>query len=173
MKLFLSPHNDDETLFGAYTLLRHHPLVLVCFDGRRRRGYVSSAERERETAAAMEILGCPFIQMHIPCDPPDWEALRDELIKYDPTNVWAPLPEDDGHSHHNGVGSLAMQLWPARTSYYATYTMFGGKTTLGDKVEPEEGWPELKRRALNCYRSQWSKPGTAPHFERDQDEYLT
>ena len=35
--LLLAPHADDETLFACYTLLRHRPLVLLCFPGAERR----------------------------------------------------------------------------------------------------------------------------------------
>src|SRR5690606_38099756 len=29
-RIFISPHPDDETLFGAYTLMREKPLVVIC-----------------------------------------------------------------------------------------------------------------------------------------------
>lgn len=173
MNLLLAPHNDDEALFASYLCLRHNPLVLVCFDGRRRRHYVPTAVREAETAAAMQILGCGYRQLHIPCDPPDWDALEEHLAGHDPEHVWAPLPEPDGHSQHNGVGNLARRLWPDRTSLYATYTMGGGKTTAGEPVPIEPGWAELKQQALACYRSQLARPGTRPHFERSPHEYVT
>jgi hypothetical protein len=32
VKVFLSPHHDDETLFGAFTLLRERPLVVIVTD---------------------------------------------------------------------------------------------------------------------------------------------
>ena len=32
MKLLLSPHNDDECLFAAYTLMREKPLVVIITD---------------------------------------------------------------------------------------------------------------------------------------------
>lgn len=171
MNLFLAPHNDDEALFGTYTLLRHHPLVLVCFDGRRRRHYVPSAVREAETAAALAILGCQYHQLHVQCDPPDWGQLEQVLRRFEPGHVWAPLPEPDGHSHHNGVGELAARLWPTRCTYYATYTMTGGRSQVGERVEPEPGWEDLKRQALACYASQLARPGTRPHFEAPLDEY--
>lgn len=172
MNLLLSPHSDDETLFCTYTCLRHRPLVLVCFDGRRRKHYVPPEVREAETAAAMLILGCEHQHLHVPCDPPDWELLERKLADCQPDHVWAPLPEEDGHSQHNGVGQLALRLWPGRVSLYATYTMGGGKTTIGTEVVPDEGWPTLKRQALAAYVSQQARPGTRPHFERDQTEYL-
>jgi LmbE family N-acetylglucosaminyl deacetylase len=171
--LFLAPHNDDETLFGSYILLRHRPLVLVCFDGRRRRDYVPANVREAETAAAMEILGCEYRQLHVPCDPPNWQALEAILLKTEtPDEVWAPLPEPDGHSQHNGVGELAARVWPGRVVFYTTYTMQGGRSTQGTRVAEEYGWNGLKERALACYRSQIGRPGTRAHFERGLAEYV-
>ena len=35
MKILLAPHNDDEALFAAYTIMREHPLVIVVTDGYR------------------------------------------------------------------------------------------------------------------------------------------
>lgn len=169
MNIFLAPHSDDETLFGAYILLRHRPLVVVCFEGRRRRRDAPAALREAETAAAMAILGCEHRCLGLPSGA--WESLETLLASLDVDHAWAPLPEEDGHSQHNGVGELALRLWPGRVTLYATYTMGGGKTTRGDRVEAEPGWPVLKRQALACYASQIARPGTSAHFERDIAEY--
>lgn len=172
MNYLLAPHSDDESLFAAYTLLRHHPLVFICFNGRRRKHYVPEEVREAETAAAMEVLGCEFKHLHVRSDPPDWVYLSELLVSLaEPDHVWAPLPEHDGHSHHNGVGHMALELWPGRVTLYATYTMHGGKSMLGTPVPPEDGWEDLKRKALTCYESQLAREGTRPHFERALDEY--
>jgi len=45
MKLLLSPHNDDECLFAAYTLMREKPLVIVVTDS------------DDETAAVVIVSG--------------------------------------------------------------------------------------------------------------------
>ncbi len=165
MNLFLAPHHDDETLFGAYTLLRFRPLVLVCFPGSARFG--STNVRQAETAAAMRILGCEWAPAYE--DPDGYVGVLERL---DPDRVWAPLPEADGHSDHNAVGETALRLWPDRTTLYATYTLAGGKTESGERVDVEPGWEDLKRRALACYVSQIEHAGTRPHFERSRDEYL-
>lgn len=160
MNLFLAPHCDDETLFGAYTLLAHRPRVIVCFDGAPRHG--EPAVRRAEFEAAMGVLGC------------DHEFLSGDLERlavYDPARVWAPYPESDGNVEHNLVAAYAHEFWADRVSYYTTYTT-SGRTTVGDRVQPEPGWETLKRLALACYRSQIRHPGTAAHFYRPLDEYL-
>lgn len=175
MEVFVSPHADDEALFGAFTLLRHRPLVYVCFQSRRARHLCSLEQREAETAAAMEVLGCEFVQPRIPCDPPDFEALEQQLLAdfpSPPDRVWAPLPEEDGNSQHNRTGELCAQLWPGRVSFYATYTGPGHRSRAGELVEPEPGWDVLKQAAMDCYVSQKTYVGTAYHWQQGLDEYV-
>lgn len=61
MKLFISPHNDDETLFGAFTILREKPMVVIVFDSyvQPSRGlpYCSWQDRRRESVKALAELG--------------------------------------------------------------------------------------------------------------------
>ncbi len=161
MKLLLSPHPDDETLFAAYTLLEHHPLVVFCYPGAPRHG--APEQRMAEAAAAMQILGCDFLL------PPD--DLESALAVYDPSQVWAPYPEPGGHSAHNRIGELAVSLWPGKVTWYTTYTE-EGRSRVGEPVAVLDGWETLKLRALSCYQSQITNRGTAPHFHRGLDEYL-
>lgn len=162
MKLLLSPHYDDETLFASYTLLRHHPLVVFCFAGSPRFG--SRDTRIGEAKAAMSVLGCQWQE--------DEDGdLGERLAGFSPETVWAPFPEPDGHHDHNRVGVLAARLWPDRTAFYTTYTT-NGRSTAGVPVATEPGWADLKRLALACYESQSSNPATRPHFDRPLDEYV-
>ncbi len=162
MKLLLAPHPDDETLFATYTLLEHHPLVVFCYPGAPRHG--TPEQRMTEAAAAMRILGCDFLP------PPDGD-LEATLALYDPEHVWAPYPEPGGHSAHNRIGDLAVELWPGKVTWYTTYTT-DGRSRNGDAVEPLDGWETLKLRALSCYQSQITNRGTAPHFHRGLEEYV-
>ncbi len=162
MNLLLAPHPDDETLFAAYTLLEHHPLVVVCYPGAERHG--ASEKRMAELADAMRVLDCDWM-------PPPAVDLESSLRCYDPEHVWAPYPEEGGHSAHNRVGELAVELWPGRVTWYTTYTE-EGRSTAGALVSPKDGWQEIKVRALNCYASQIAHPGTRPHFKRGLEEYL-
>jgi LmbE family N-acetylglucosaminyl deacetylase len=163
VKILLSPHFDDEVLFASYVLLREHPWVVFCLDGAPRHGDVQT--RMREAHAAARLLGCDMIALH---STPD--TLADDLADYQPSHVWAPLPEEDGNSDHNIVGETARGLWPDRTTFYTTYTE-AGRTMAGERVEPLPGWETLKRRAMSCYESQYALPAMRPHFRRGLDEY--
>lgn len=64
MKLFFSPHNDDETLFGAFTIQREPDiLVVVCLDSHvqvaRGNAGCDWLARRGETVEAMKILRGP------------------------------------------------------------------------------------------------------------------
>lgn len=174
--LLLSPHNDDEALSASYVCLRHRPKVITVLDGGHRKHFPDPEDRVAESAAAMEILGCEYEHLGFPVDISDWAPVKERLaLEDEPERVWAPLWERNGHRHHNRVAEAAVELWPGRVSFYATYTVdergAPHKTVVGDPVTVEPGWPALKRRALDCYRSQIGLPGTAMHFDRPLDEY--
>lgn len=159
--VFLAPHHDDETLFGAFTLLREQPLVVVVYDG--------GLEREAETSAAMEILGCPVAYWRLPLDL-DVAEIASRLDGME--RIFAPLWEADGQPEHNVVSNAAANHRArASISWYATYTT-AGKTHLLHPVTFEPAWVALKLAALACYPSQSGHPSHAPHFLRDQTEYL-
>lgn len=159
--VFLAPHHDDETLFGAFTLLREKPLVVVVYDG--------GPEREAETEAAMEIIGCTVEHWRLPRDI-GVEALTERIDgAFD--RIFAPMWEADGQPQHNTVSNAAAnhRAWPHIT-WYATYTP-AGKTVTANEVPFEREWIGLKLRALACYPSQFCHPSHAPHFLRDQREF--
>ena len=164
MKVLLTPHADDETLFAAYTLLREKPLVVLCFAGAPRHG--SFDVRLAEFAAAMAVLGCPWTSI---AEGPS--SLERSLHRLGADHVYAPLPEADGNDDHNLVGETAARLWPGRVDFYSTYTL-AGRTTHGNPVPCEPTWPDLKRKALACYQSQQAIPGMRAHFVRPLDEYV-
>jgi LmbE family N-acetylglucosaminyl deacetylase len=164
--MLLTPHADDETLFACYTLLRERPLVVLCLPGAERHG--SFAVRLAEFKAAMKVVGCDWVSLAERSD-----ELEDALRLLDsPEHVWAPLPEPDGNTDHNIVGDAAASLWPDRVTFYTTYTPWS-RTMLGRPVSFDPSWPDVKRRALACYRSQQESRLTRPHFERPLDEYET
>jgi LmbE family N-acetylglucosaminyl deacetylase len=175
VKLFLSPHNDDETLFGAFTILRERPMVVVCLDSyvqvNRGSQNCNADARRLETIAAMKILN--------PDRPPVFLGFRDDSIYSleledalkqfgQPEMVYAPAIETGGHEQHNLIGALARRVFK-NGQHYMTYTKAGKSTGRPVPYEPE--WPLLKLRALACYQSQITHPANAEHFLRDQFEY--
>lgn len=178
MKLLLSPHNDDEALFASYVCLREKPTVMTCLDGGLKAHYPTPEERVAESRAAMDLLGCDFEHLWVPCDVKDWETVDRRLLYVldgaVPERVWAPLPEPNGHRHHNLIAAAALRLWPGRVSFYATYHMLNDwpvRSTHGTRIDPDPGWEDLKRAALACYRTQFERDGTRMHFEQPLDEY--
>lgn len=168
MDVFISPHNDDETLFGAYTLMREKPLVVIVTDSwiqplRGDRG-CSAGERWDETSKACEILGCKPVRLGIRDDSLTEEGLIQafqELVNVE--RVWAPAIQG-GNWQHDLIGKIAKATWK-HCVQYTTYT----KTELWTKgdieIIPTEEEKELKLKALNCYTSQINLPSTRPHFQ--------
>lgn len=174
MKLFLSPHCDDETLFGAFSILREKPLVVVLLDSfvQEQRGAVITAQQRRaETLEAMKILSAGVEFLGFRDDAPDWQGICGALRKYSPELVFAPADEAGGHGHHNAIARIADNLFRRAVKHYMTYTAWG-KSVSANIVPFEPGWPLLKLRALACYESQIGLPDTRPHFLRAQYEYL-
>lgn len=173
VNLFLSPHNDDETLFGSYTLLRHRPHVVIVLRSFVEETWVPPVDyrvRECETMLAMQVLGCTWEQWTFEDELPDWSEVRRRLTTYTPQCVWAPAWEEGGHAHHNALATLAADLWPERTTHYLTYTHARGKSEYGTQVHAEKNWPALKARAMKAYASQ-HRPETGMHFTRGLEEY--
>jgi len=163
VRLLLSPHFDDETLFAGLICIRERPLVLFCFDGAPRHG--SFDVRWREAQEATRVLGCDALALR-----EIYETLEERLSVFDPEHVWASLPEEGGNADHNFVGEIAERLWPGRVSFYATYTD-EGRSEVGYPVPADPEWVQRKREAMACYESQLAHPYTAPHFSAELAEY--
>jgi LmbE family N-acetylglucosaminyl deacetylase len=172
--LFLAPHNDDETLFGSFTLLAHLPTVVICFKSQVQedRYGIFAATREKETERALWNLGVPsMIQSEIlDTDPRGPEKLLDELAQLDrvhaPERVWAPAYEEDGHEQHNVVSYAANGIFGNRVQPYLTYRR-GSMRTRGTEVYFRPDWVIRKMRALCCYESQIALDNTRPWFMDD------
>lgn len=180
MNLFLSPHNDDEALFGAFTILAHRPLVVVVFQPDPRSG--DPETRVKETALACRILGAQeYRQLAVKQAPADariltaekMTELRDTFEEMDgcltPERVWAPAPEPCGNAEHAGVGVAARAVFGDRVTHYHTY--HNGRKVVAQKnqVPYEPSWIRLKHLALACYGSQYEKAGR--HFMEDLWEW--
>jgi LmbE family N-acetylglucosaminyl deacetylase len=175
VKLFLSPHNDDEVLFGAFTILREKPLVVIVTDSvvQEKRGYgIRAIDRRAESNRAMKALMMPPpVFLRFGDETPAWDLIIERLQEFNPVeHVWAPAIEDGGHPHHNKVGEIADMLWPHRVTHYLTYTV-RGKSTSGKRVKFYPFWVELKLRALLQYGSQMGHESNMDHFLREQYEY--
>lgn len=175
--LWLSPHNDDETLFGAFTILRHRPHVVICFKSQVQedRYGITAATREDETERALWNLGINnWLQSPILDSNSDWEAMVGKMIAlfaeldvvHKPERVWAPYVEDGGHDQHNLVGSVAIGTFGVRYRPYLTYVR-GRMRTVGVEVPFEPSWVARKMRALSCYESQIELDNTRPWFTDD------
>lgn len=166
--IFLAPHNDDEALFGAYTLLREKSLVIVVTDSfiQPERGDVGcdAETRRKETIEAMKIAGCPVVFLGIKDTELTEEILRDRLKGLNPQKVYAPAIQG-GNLQHDIVGKVAKELFEGRVEHYTTYTKTQLHTTGTREIKPTEKEEILKMSMLQCYKSQIALPSTKPHFE--------
>lgn len=175
MKLLLAPHNDDECLFAAYTLMREKPFVIVVTDSDMQRPAVTADMRREESRRGCETLGVAV----------SFLGLKDgslEANEADPRTRLAPFASLDwkwvyapaiqgGHKDHDVLGKVASDMFP-RVSYYSTYLM-GQFTPIGENaVEPTPEEIELKNKALDCYASQITI--NPEHFEgvRGKPEFM-
>ena len=164
--IFLSPHNDDETLFGAFTLLRERPRVVTVLRSyiQEQRGTgVTYREREAETEAALDVLGiADWEQWQYPDSDPPWHAVRERLGSLEAERIYAPAVERGGHRHHNAIGRLADSLWPGRVTFYTTYKRWGrGRTTRGNPVpgSTNGSCSSYEHWRATAVRSAFRKPG--------------
>lgn len=195
MKLLISPHNDDETLFAAFTIMKEKPLVCVVFDSyvQVARGHAgATAERRRqetqdgiwELMKGSQIMPRPreasivtFIGLRD--DAPDWEYFRTWLKqRRDGPNpqfdgIICPAWEQNGHDQHNGVARICRDLWPAEQRIeYLTYTRTHGRSRSAHEVIPTPDMIARKHRALACYASQMEVENCRDWFLGDLREYI-
>jgi len=168
MKLFIAPHDDDQVLFGAFTLIREKPLVAVVTDSWlqwSRDNDITADQRWQETVEAMKILDCAAIRLGIRDDVIEEWAVKDKLSRFVGFDeVYAPAIQD-GNPHHDLVGRIAQELFGDKVKRYATYTkdQFFTPGTIEIKPTPEE--LELKNKALACFITQINYAPTKGHFE--------
>jgi LmbE family N-acetylglucosaminyl deacetylase len=157
MDILLAPHNDDECLFTAYTIMRHKPLVVVCTDGMNysHKG-VDFVARRRETLNAMEVLGARVLFLGLRDDCLEEADLELAIEGLKPARVFAPACYPNGHKGHNIVGKVALELWGSKVVKYATYEYPNTYILTGDiPVKPRNGKEALlKATALSKYVSQ-------------------
>lgn len=176
--IVLAPHNDDESLFLAYTLMRVKPLVIVVTDSyiqpaRGDKG-CEPAKRRQETIEAMKIAECPVLFMNIPDTILDEKILRERLKGLNPARVYAPAIHEGGNVHHNIVGKVALEMFGDRCERYTSYNSTELYIEGNFEIKPTQEEKNLKGKMLACYTSQVNLPSTRPHFEAviDKPEWL-
>lgn len=165
--IFLAPHNDDEALFGAFTLMRVKPLVIIVTDSyiQPERGDVEcTAEiRRQETIDAMAIAGCPVVFLGIKDTELTEDILHERLKGFNPETVYVPAIQG-GNAQHDLVGKVGLELFGDRCERYTTYSKTELYTEGKYEIKPTEEELDKKFRMTNCYLSQLTLPSTRPHF---------
>jgi hypothetical protein len=163
--VLFAPHNDDETLFAAFTVLRHRPHVIVCYPSPP--DYGDAKAREAETREAMAVLGGDPVEQ--------WQGdnlvaqMRELDARVQPSVVFAPHPQSS-HPQHVAVAEAAADVFGARVRTYHTYDA-GGKVRSAQPVPYEPAWVQAKLSALLRYQSQLNHPRAYQFFAWDLAEY--
>ena len=169
--IFLSPHNDDEVLFGAYTIMREKIPVIICTDSYSQYNVLI---RRNETRNAMDLLGVEVFFLGIPDILDDLtfkRVLKIKLKRLGITGkVYAPNT-DCSNRQHKILGEVAKEMFD--TIAYDTYKNSWGTTGIGELITPTIEEKELKKKAMSLYKSQIERPLTVKHFERVHDEYIS
>lgn len=164
MRLFIACHNDDEALFGAYTLMRQKPLVVVVTDGiiHQQRFGIDPSIRRQESRNACKIAGCRVQFLGIPDNDVNKADLRFALSKYKPYKVYAPAI-DGGNATHDLVSDVAWQLWGKKCVFYTTYSKTAFRIKGDTEIIPTREELDKKIEMLKCYKSQLGI--NKPHFD--------
>ena len=179
-KIFLAPHNDDEALFGVFTIMRENPLVVIITDSyiQYLRGDGITAEQRRaETKKAMGKLGIETHFLGISDNGFTKEALI-EALRNAPENiknaglVFAPMIEG-GDKIHDMVGEVANELF-GNVLHYSTYTKTRPYPTGDIEVKPTQEERKLKNEILEEYRTQRDHRFNKIYFQeaRNRSEYF-
>jgi SAM-dependent methyltransferase len=163
--VLFAPHNDDEALFAAFSIIRHRPAVVVCFPSVPH--YGDPKARETESRVAVDMLGGGPVDQ--------WQGgdlvaqMRALDAQQSPAIVFAPARQAS-HPEHVAVHDAAREVFGPRLRCYHTYDA-RGKVRAGDPVPFEREWIARKRHALACYRTQLEHPRAKVFFEDDLCEY--
>lgn len=179
MRIFLSPHNDDEALFGSIIIQRMKPLLLVIvtdsFIQAERGDPITWQQRRHESALAAKIMGVPISFLGIPDRDLTHERLIEALRIFHPNDeVLAPALQG-GNANHDVVAKAAGEYFNT-VWWYATYAKGECFTPINaTSVHPSPEEALLKEHVLACYTTQLALGSTRPHFEAvtGQPEYLS
>lgn len=173
IKILLSPHNDDESLFASAILNRERPHVIFVTDGIKHESKgISRYTRRLESIKAMAVFNLPVTFLGLWDTGIDKLALAHLLSGFDPDVVYAPFPDPEGNIDHYEVGIIAREIWGDKVRYYSTYKLHD-LTPQGDvEIKLTEREQDMKEKALACYPSQVAI--NKPHFDavKGKSEYL-
>jgi LmbE family N-acetylglucosaminyl deacetylase len=168
--LFLSPHADDDVLFGSFTILKHRPTVVTCFGSSG--DYGTTTMREMESRMAWHVLGAQHDSFPLDLGLDAGLHLLDTIYK--PDIVWAPAI-GGSHSDHRDLSMAAHRIFKERTRHYCTYFLGEHGPEKERSLEPapvdDPMWVQLKLRALACYESQIRHPRANQFFMWDLHEF--
>jgi len=151
LEVVLSPHNDDECLYVAYTIMRYKPLVIVVTDSYRQG--INAEVRRQESIEAMKLLGAPVVFLGIKDIDLTEEVLTERVKSLQPDILYAPAIQH-GHKDHDIVGKVAQKLFPEKLRQYSTYSNKSWFIEEGNVVEPTKAEIHLKNEALSKYPTQ-------------------
>lgn len=171
MQILISPHNDDESLFACYTIMREKPLVVIVYNGDQHSDKfgIPVQERKHESAEAMKLLGVEveYLNMSDWGDDMDYYTMCSRLEKYKPDKVYAPAK---GKNPQHNLVSIVCDDTFKNVVHYCTYD--DDLLQKGSiEIKPTKEEMELKNKCLDCYKSQLKI--NPHHFEavRNKSEY--
>ena len=154
--LFVAPHPDDESLWGAYIIMSYDCDVAIFVDDK------TPEQTKAECVEACKILGVK-----------NFSFIRDiKECSVDYQNVFIPAPEG-GHKWHDAVCKICESYfkdWALK--YYMSYGPDKNKAPVGRlQVVANQVMLGKKLDALACYKSQQAKASV--HFNlASKDEWL-
>lgn len=168
--IVFAPHNDDESLFIAYTIIREKPLVCIVTDSfiQPNRGEVGcdATTRWNESVEAMKILGAPVIRLGMKDFELDYNIfgtfLMSSLGNFD--TIYCPAIQG-GNPHHDIIARACLAVFGDKVKMYSTYKPGEWYSEGDEEVIPTKEEVELKNKALDCYKSQINLASTKNHIE--------
>ncbi len=172
--VFLSPHSDDETLFGSFVIQRERPIVIVISDGtsHEKKFGIPVHQRRLESGRAMHVFGLGVIFLGVPEEEMTVERIAREIGGWwDKDRAYVPAMQG-GNPHHDMVCEAAQKVFNDRCLFYSTYTKDSLEPQGELELKPTELERKLKEQALQCYESQIKI--NPHHFEavRGKSEFL-
>jgi LmbE family N-acetylglucosaminyl deacetylase len=173
--ILIAPHNDDETLFCSYIIMRYKPLVYVVYDGyqHQRKFGIPIEQRREETSEAMKILGAEVRFFGLSDEENNDEKVRTVLSTiYFDGSAFIPRLQG-GNPQHDIVSNVGTELWEEVCRYYSTYAKNNLKPEGEAPITPTLREFSLKQSALKCYTSQINL--NKAHFDAvaDKPEYIS